>query len=144
MTGPNSYYENIAILSMQLEVCVCPAKGRAGEMSADECVARCDGTFVEPAESDETTILLIVFGTVVGVIIFAAAYYAVRMLMRRAREVRRSLREREAELDLVMKFDADIKATIGSAKETVMGVPKMGTEALAKLTAALAGGASAG
>lgn len=52
--------------------------------------------------------------------------------------------ELQAELDLVMKFDADIKATIGSAKETVMGVPKMGTEALAKLTAALAGGASAG
>ncbi len=52
--------------------------------------------------------------------------------------------ELQAELDLVMKFDADIKATIGDAKNTVMGVPKLGTEALAKLTAALAGGASAG
>ena len=52
--------------------------------------------------------------------------------------------ELQAELDLVMKFDADIKATIGSAKETVMGVPKLGAEALAKLTAAFAGGASAG
>ncbi|MCR9160884.1 MAG: hypothetical protein ACE37F_10655 [Nannocystaceae bacterium] len=52
--------------------------------------------------------------------------------------------ELQAELDLVMKVDADIKASIGDAKNTVMGVPKMGTEALAKLTAALAGGASAG
>ncbi len=52
--------------------------------------------------------------------------------------------ELQAELDLVVKFNADIKGTIGEAKNTVMGVPKMGTEALAKLTAALAGGASAG
>lgn len=52
--------------------------------------------------------------------------------------------ELQAELDVVIKFDADIKATIGDAKQTVMGVPKKGTEALAKLTAALAGGASAG
>lgn len=52
--------------------------------------------------------------------------------------------ELQGELDLVVKFDADIKASIGDAKATVMGVPKLGAEALAKLTAALAGGASAG
>lgn len=52
--------------------------------------------------------------------------------------------ELQGELDLVIKFDADIKASIGDAKATVMGVPKLGTEALGKLTAALAGGASAG
>ncbi len=52
--------------------------------------------------------------------------------------------ELQGELDLVTKFDADIKASIGDAKATVMGVPKLGAEALSKLTAALAGGASAG
>jgi len=52
--------------------------------------------------------------------------------------------ELQAELAQVMKFDADIKASIGDAKQTVMGVPNMGAEALGKLTAALAGGASTG
>jgi hypothetical protein len=52
--------------------------------------------------------------------------------------------ELQAELDLVIKFDADIKASIGDAKQTVSSVPQMGTEALAKLTAAFAGSASAG
>lgn len=52
--------------------------------------------------------------------------------------------ELQGELDLVVKFDADIKASLGDAKTAVMGVPKLGVEALAKLTAALAGGASAG
>ncbi|MEM6290162.1 MAG: hypothetical protein AAGA54_02825 [Myxococcota bacterium] len=52
--------------------------------------------------------------------------------------------ELQAELDLVIKLDADIKATVGDAKATVMSVPKKGTEALTKLTAALAGSASAG
>ena len=52
--------------------------------------------------------------------------------------------ELQGELDLVVKFDADIKASIGDAKATVMGVPKLGAEALGKLTAAFAGGASAG
>lgn len=52
--------------------------------------------------------------------------------------------ELQGELDLVVKFDADIKASISDAKATVMGVPKLGAEALAKLTAAFAGSASAG
>ena len=50
----------------------------------------------------------------------------------------------QADLDLVMKVDADIKAMIGEAKATVTGVPALGTEALVKLTTAFAGGASAG
>ncbi len=52
--------------------------------------------------------------------------------------------ELQGELDLVVKFNADIKATVGDAKTTVMSVPKLGADALGKLTAALAGGASAG
>ncbi len=52
--------------------------------------------------------------------------------------------EVQAELDLVIKFNADIKASIDDAKTTVMSVPQKGTEALAKITSALAGGASAG
>ena len=50
----------------------------------------------------------------------------------------------QGELDLVMKLDADIKATVGDAKQTVMSLPAKGTEAMAKITAAFAGGASAG
>lgn len=50
----------------------------------------------------------------------------------------------QGELDLVVKLDADIKATVGDAKSTVMSLPAKGTEALAKITAAFAGGASAG
>jgi len=46
----------------------------------------------------------------------------------------------QGELDMVVKLDADIKATVGSAKDTVMSVPDKGTEALAKLTAAFAAG----
>lgn len=51
--------------------------------------------------------------------------------------------EIQGQLDIVATLDADIKASIGGAKETVMSVPQKGTEALAKLTAALAGGGSA-
>lgn len=50
----------------------------------------------------------------------------------------------QGELDMVVKLDADIKATVGDAKQTVMSLPAKGTEALAKITAAFAGGASAG
>lgn len=46
----------------------------------------------------------------------------------------------QGELDIVVKLDADIKATVGTAKETVMGLPSKGTEALAKITAAFAAG----
>lgn len=46
----------------------------------------------------------------------------------------------QGELDMVVKLDADIKATVGTAKETVMGLPSKGTEALAKITAAFAAG----
>jgi hypothetical protein len=52
--------------------------------------------------------------------------------------------EVQAELDSVMKVQADLKGTVSQAKADVMGLPAKGTEALAKLTAALAGGASAG
>lgn len=50
----------------------------------------------------------------------------------------------QADLDLVVKLDADIKATVTDAKATVTSLPAKGTEALAKITAAFAGGASAG
>ena len=50
----------------------------------------------------------------------------------------------EADLDSVVKIDADIKAMVSEAKQTVMSVPAKGTEAMAKLTAAFAGSASAG
>lgn len=46
----------------------------------------------------------------------------------------------QGELDIVMKLDADIKASVNDAKATVMGVPAKGTEALAKITAAFAAG----
>lgn len=46
----------------------------------------------------------------------------------------------QGELDMVVKLDADIKATVGTAKETVMSLPNKGTEALAKITAAFAAG----
>ncbi len=50
----------------------------------------------------------------------------------------------QAELDLVVKVDADIKATVADAKQTVMGVPKLGAEAVAKITKAfVAGGGDA-
>jgi hypothetical protein len=45
----------------------------------------------------------------------------------------------QADLDAVMKLDADIKGIIAEAKTTVTEVPQKGTEALAKLTAAFAG-----
>ena len=50
----------------------------------------------------------------------------------------------QGELNLVLKLQGDIKGTVGDAKSTVMGVPKLGAEALAKITAAFAGGADAG
>lgn len=50
----------------------------------------------------------------------------------------------QADLDLVLKLDADIKATVNDAKTTVTSLPDKGKEALVKLTAAFAGGASAG
>jgi hypothetical protein len=50
----------------------------------------------------------------------------------------------QAELDGVVKLDADIKAVIGDAKSTVTALPAKGTEALAKITAAFAGGGKAG
>jgi hypothetical protein len=46
----------------------------------------------------------------------------------------------QGELDMVVKLDADIKATVGDAKTTVMSLPAKGTEALAKITAAFAAG----
>lgn len=49
----------------------------------------------------------------------------------------------QGELDMVISLNADIKGTIGEAKTTVTSIPAKGGEALAKLTAALAGGASA-
>ena len=50
----------------------------------------------------------------------------------------------QADLDLVVGVNAEIKAMIGDAQQTVSSLPAKGTEALAKLTAAFAGGASAG
>lgn len=49
----------------------------------------------------------------------------------------------QADLDLVLKLDADIKATVSDAKQTVTSLPDKGKEALVKLTTAFAGGASA-
>jgi hypothetical protein len=46
----------------------------------------------------------------------------------------------QGELDMVVKLDADIKATVNDAKATVMSVPQKGTEALAKITAAFTAG----
>ncbi len=46
----------------------------------------------------------------------------------------------QAELDGVMKVDADIKAMVGEAKSTVTSLPAKGTEALAKITAAFTAG----
>ncbi|MCA9710691.1 MAG: hypothetical protein KDK70_32920, partial [Myxococcales bacterium] len=51
--------------------------------------------------------------------------------------------EIQANLDAVIKLDADIKATITDAKATVTELPSKGKEALVKITAAFAGGASA-
>ncbi len=50
----------------------------------------------------------------------------------------------QADLDLVIQLDADIKGTVSDAKATVTSLPSKGKEALVKLTAAFAGGASAG
>lgn len=49
----------------------------------------------------------------------------------------------QAELDTVIKLDADIKGIVGEAKSTVTSLPAKGTEAMAKLTAAFAGGGGA-
>ncbi|MEX1364579.1 MAG: hypothetical protein AB1Z98_15740 [Nannocystaceae bacterium] len=49
----------------------------------------------------------------------------------------------QADLDIVIALDADIKATVSDAKQTVTSLPSKGKEALVKLTAAFAGGASA-
>jgi hypothetical protein len=49
----------------------------------------------------------------------------------------------QGELDMVIKLDADIKATISDAKATVTSLPNKGKEALVKLTAAFSGSASA-
>ncbi len=49
----------------------------------------------------------------------------------------------QADLDTVLKLDADIKATISDAKQTVTSLPSKGKDALVKLTAAFAGSASA-
>ncbi|HWB81073.1 MAG TPA: hypothetical protein VG755_39190 [Nannocystaceae bacterium] len=46
----------------------------------------------------------------------------------------------QAELDGIVKVDADIKAMIGEAKSTVTGLPAKGTEAMAKITAAFTAG----
>ena len=50
----------------------------------------------------------------------------------------------QADLAAVATADGEIKALVGDAKATVTGLPALGVEALAKLTGALAGGASAG
>jgi hypothetical protein len=50
----------------------------------------------------------------------------------------------QADLAAVAQIKGDIQGTVSDAKATVMGVPAKGTEALAKLTAAFAGGGSAG
>lgn len=50
----------------------------------------------------------------------------------------------QADLDLVMKLDADIKTTVTDAKASVTELPAKGKDALVKITAAFAGGASAG
>jgi hypothetical protein len=49
----------------------------------------------------------------------------------------------QADLDTVVKLDADIKATISDAKQTVTSLPSKGKEALTKLIAAFSGDASA-
>mgnify|MGYP000370216856 CR=1 FL=1 len=49
----------------------------------------------------------------------------------------------QADLDTVLKLDADIKGTISDAKSTVTSLPDKGKEALIKLTAAFSGSASA-
>lgn len=49
----------------------------------------------------------------------------------------------QADLDLVKKLDADIKATVTDAKATVTELPSKGKEALVKITAAFAGSGSA-
>jgi hypothetical protein len=49
----------------------------------------------------------------------------------------------QAELDTVLALDAQIKGTITDAKATVTELPSKGKEALVKITAAFAGGASA-
>lgn len=48
----------------------------------------------------------------------------------------------QADLDAVLKLDADIKATVSDAKQTVTSLPSKGKEALVKLTAAFSGAAS--
>jgi hypothetical protein len=49
----------------------------------------------------------------------------------------------QADLDTVIKLDADIKTTISDAKASVTSLPNKGKEALVKLTAAFSGAASA-
>ena len=41
MTGRDSYYENLGIISMELEACICRAN-----QPRDECVAACQGNYV--------------------------------------------------------------------------------------------------
>jgi len=50
----------------------------------------------------------------------------------------------EADLAMVVQINGDIQAQVADAKATVTGLPATGATALAKLTAAFAGGASAG
>jgi len=49
----------------------------------------------------------------------------------------------QADLDLVIKLDADIKATVSDAKATVGELPSKGKDALVKITAAFAGSGAA-
>ena len=50
----------------------------------------------------------------------------------------------QAELDMVVSLNGEIKGTVNDAKAQVMAIPAKGTEALAKLTKAFAGGAGTG
>jgi hypothetical protein len=50
----------------------------------------------------------------------------------------------QADLSAVAGVQADVQATIADVQNKIAGIPAMGAQALAKLTAAFAGGASAG
>ena len=50
----------------------------------------------------------------------------------------------QGELNMVLQLQGDIKGVVSDAQATVTGLPSKGTEALQKITAAFAGGGSAG
>jgi len=107
MTGIDSYYENIGIVSIEMQACVC-----SFGVDADECLQRCEGTYREPLAAADSALLatVITVALVGGIGLFASLwrcqYIRAQRLLRQAGAVTRRQLQLAIDTTSVLSYPA--------------------------------------